>query len=297
MLVVFGYLIVVVSVFGGYYLAGGQLAVLFQPFEFLIIGGAAVGAFVVGNNKKIIKATLLSSLSTLKSANYSKKFYVELLSLFFELTNKIKKDGVISIEHDIEDYRKSELFNRYKLVVREHQIMEFMCDHLRLIVTGRVDVHHLEALIDEDIETFQSEHELPIAAISKVADSLPAFGIVAAVMGVVITMQSISGAPEVLGEHVAKALVGTFLGVLIGYGFTAPIASILETRLHATMTIIQSIKVMLLASTHNIAPAIAVEFARKLLYSSDRPSGNELEAILKEVRSGKVVGSTKDASV
>ena len=141
--------------------------------------------------------------------------------------------------------------------------------------------------MDQDIETFQSEGELPINAIIKVADSLPAFGIVAAVMGVVTTMQMIGGPPEELGNHVAKALVGTFLGVLVGYGFTAPIAGILENRLHAQVTVLQSIKVVLLASVHNLAPTIAVEFARKVLYSAERPSSSELEALLKEVRSSK----------
>ena len=297
MLVIAGYLITILSVFGGYCLSGGQLSVLIQPFEFLIITGAATGSFVVGNSMKVIKATIRSVISVLKGSSYTKKFYIELLSLYYELANKIKKDGVLSIESDVEDYKNSPLFSRYKLVLKEKIIMEFMCDHLRLIVTGRIDVHHLEGLLDEDIDTFQSEEELPIAAISKVADSLPAFGIVAAVMGVVITMKSISSPPEVLGEHIAKALVGTFLGVLIGYGFTGPIASVLETKLHATITVMQSVKVVLLASVHKLAPTIAVEFARKLLYSSDRPTGVELEAILKDVKSNKTEEASESSEV
>lgn len=294
MLVITGYLIVLLSVFGGYMLSGGNLLALFQPFEFLIIGGAALGSFIVANNPKVIKASFKAAFSTLKGSNYTKKFYIELLSLFFELTNKIRKDGVLSIESDLENYQESPLFGNYKLVQKEDKIMEFICDHLRLIVTGRVDVQHLELLMDEDIETFQSEGELPITAITKVADSLPAFGIVAAVMGVVITMQSINGSPEELGSHVAKALVGTFLGVLIGYGFTAPIASILENRLHALVTVFQSIKVVLLASVHNLAPSIAVEFARKVLYSAERPSSRELEEILRDVRANKNKENTSD---
>lgn len=287
MLVLFGYAIVIFSVFGGYYLSGGSLYALVQPFEFMIIGGAALGAFVIGNNPKVIKATFKAAFSTLKGANYSKKFYIELLSMFFELTNKIRKQGVVSIEGDIENPAESSLFNNYPLVLKEKRFMEFMCDHLRLIVTGRIDAMHLDVLMDEDIETYVKEAELPIGAISKVADSLPAFGIVAAVMGVVTTMQMISGSPEELGGHVAKALVGTFLGVLIGYGFTAPIAAILENRLQGEAIILQSIKVVLIASVHNLAPSIAVEFARKVLYSTERPSSSELEAILRDIKSGK----------
>ncbi len=291
MLVIVGYLVVLLSVFGGYALSGGNLHALFQPFEFMIIAGAALGSFIISNNPKVIRATFRSALSTLKGGNYSKQFYVELLSLFFELTNKIRKDGVLAIEEHVENYKESALFGKYSLVVRDDKVMEFICDHLRLILTGRVDVMHLELLMDEDIETFQEEGELPITAISKVADSLPAFGIVAAVMGVVTTMQHISGSPEELGSHVAAALVGTFLGVLIGYGFTAPIAAILENRLHAEITILQSVKVVLIASVHNLAPTIAVEFARKLLYSTERPSSSELELILKEVRENKSPGA------
>ncbi|MHB1947047.1 MAG: flagellar motor stator protein MotA [Gammaproteobacteria bacterium] len=286
MLVIFGYLIVLFSVFGGYVLSGGHLYALFQPFEFMIIGGAALGSFVVSNNMKVIKATFKGAFSTLKGHNYTKKFYIQLLSLFFELTNKIRKDGVLSIENDIENFKESPIFSKYPLIQKQNKIMEFLCDHLRLVVTGRVDLHQLEMLMDEDIDTYEKEGELPINAISKVSDSFPAFGIVAAVMGVVMTMQAMNGSPEVLGEHVAKALVGTFLGVLTGYGFTSPIAAILENRLHAEVTILQSIKIVLLASIHNLAPVIAVEFARKLLYSAERPSSTELEQILKELRSG-----------
>ncbi len=288
MLVIIGYAIVIFSVFGGYALSGGNLYALFQPFEFLIIGGAAAGTFVIANNPKVIKATIRASLSVfLKGPNYSNKFYIELLSLFYELTNKIRKDGVLSIEGDIENYKESPLFSKYKLVIKDEKILEFFCDHLRLVVTGRVDHMQLEQLMDQDIETFENEGQLPIVAITKVSDSLPAFGIVAAVMGVVTTMQMINGSAEELGSHVAKALVGTFLGVLIGYGFTAPIAGILENRLLAQVIVLQSIKVVLLASVHNLAPSIAVEFARKVLYAAERPSSSELEVIIKDVRSNK----------
>lgn len=287
MLVIIGYLVVVLSVFGGYAMSGGNLHALFQPFELIIIGGAAIGSFIIANNKKVIVATLKSIVICVKGPNYTRAFFIELLSLFFDLLSKIRKDGILSIEAEVADYKKSPLFSRYKLVVKEDKIMEFLCDHLKLIITNRVEPMQLEQLMDEDIETFSQELELPIAAINKVSDSFPAFGIVAAVMGVVTTMQHISGSPEELGKHVAAALVGTFLGVLLGYGFTSPIAAVLENRRQAEIVILQSIKVALLASVHNLAPSIAVEFARKLLYSSERPTSVELEKILQDARSNR----------
>lgn len=287
MLVILGYTIVLLSVFGGFALAGGHLFALFQPVELMMIGGAATGAFIVGNNPKVIKATIKSAFSILKGFNYSKQFYIELLSLFFELTNKIRKDGTLAIEADVEDYKQSPLFSNYKLVQADEKIMEFLCDHLRLIITGRVDLTQLDIIMDIDIETYENESELPITAINKVADSLPAFGIVAAVMGVVHTMESIGIPPALLGALVAKALVGTFLGVLCGYGFTAPIAAALDIHRQAVIRIFHSIKVVLLASTGNIAPTIAVEMARKVLYSSLRPNSKELEEILREIKANK----------
>lgn len=286
MLVLFGYIIIIGSVLGGYVLSGGNIASLIQPFEFMIIAGAALGAFIVGNNIKVIKQSFKEAFSTLKKNSYSKKFYIELLSLFFDLTNKIKKEGVLAIEGDIENYKESPIFSKYPSVLKEKMLMEFICDHLRLIVTGRVEPNQLEELMDQDIETLESELELPIAAITKTADSMPAFGIVAAVMGVVITMQSINGSAQVLGEHVAKALVGTFLGVLMGYGFIAPIASVLENRLRGRIQVLQSVKIVLIASVHNLAPVIAVEFARKVLYSQERPTSREMEEVMRSIRSG-----------
>jgi chemotaxis protein MotA len=288
MLVIIGYLIVTLSVFGGFALSGGHLFALFQPIELMMIAGAALGSFIVANNRKVIKAAFKAAFSTLKGSHYSKKFYVELLSMLYELTTKIRREGVLAIEADIDNYQESPLFSKYPLILKENVFMEFMCDHLRLITTGRVDIADLESIMDFDIETYENECELPITAIAKVADSLPAFGIVAAVMGVVHTMESIGVPPEQLGAMVAKALVGTFLGVLIGYGFIAPISAILETSLQSNVKILQSIKVVLLASTNNLAPTIAVEFARKVLYSEERPNSRELEDILKEIKANRV---------
>ncbi len=265
---------------------GGHLFALFQPYELMMIGGAALGSFVVANNVKTIKATMISVFQTIKGKDYGKKFNVELLSLFYELTNKIRRDGAISIEGDVENYKDSPLFSKYKLIQRDPKVMEFLCDHLRLIVTGRVDVTHLEIIMEVDIETYEAEAELAIGAVNKVADALPAFGIVAAVMGVVHTMESIGLPPNELGALIARALVGTFLGVLLSYGFAAPIAASMENRRQAIIKIMQSIQVVLIASTNNFAPSIAVEMARKVLYADSRPDSKELEEIVKGLKSG-----------
>jgi chemotaxis protein MotA len=289
MLVIVGYLVVIFSVFGGFALSGGHLFALFQPLEFMMIAGAALGSFIVANNMKVIKAAFKGAFSTLRGTHYTKLFYIELLSLLFEITTKIRREGVLAIETDIENIQESALFAKYPLILKEKWIMEFLCDHLRLIITGRVDIHDLESIMDFDIETFENEEELTVNAISKVADSLPAFGIVAAVMGVVHTMESIGVPPEQLGALVARALVGTFLGVLVGYGFVGPLASILETNMHSNIKILQAIKVVLLASTNKLAPSIATEFARKVLYSQERPNSQELEVILQDVKAGNKV--------
>lgn len=290
MLVIVGYLVILLSVFGGFALAGGHLYALLQPIELLMIAGAAIGSFLVGNSVKIIKETFKAVFSTLKGINYSRKFYIELLSLLFEVVSKIKKEGILSIESDIENQDESSIFNAYPLVKRETQIMEFLSDYLLLIITGRVDIHQLENLMDQDMETFECEKEQPIHAINKTADSLPAFGIVAAVMGVVHTMESMGTLPpEALGGLIAKALVGTFLGVLLGYGFIAPLGVLLEHKLNASIKILSAIKIVLLASVNNFSPSIAVEFGRKIIYSNERPHGKELEVILKDIKQSKLV--------
>lgn len=282
-----GLLVVVLSVFGGFHISGGHLLALFQPVELLMIGGAAVGAFIVSNDMRQIKMTMRALGSIIKGSKYKREYNVQLLSLFFELLTKIRKEGVLAIESDIQNYKESPLFSNYPLVQSDPKVMEFIIDHLQLIITGRIEVHHLDEMIDVDIETYEHETEIPIAAISKVADGLPAFGIVAAVMGVVHTMESMNQPPIVLGGLVAKALVGTFLGVLLGYGFIAPLAVALENRRNATIKILQAVKVLLISAASGSAPTIGVELARKVLYSDIRPDSRELEEIIKSIKAGE----------
>lgn len=293
MLVIIGYIIILAAVFGGFALGGGHLLALVQPIEFLMIGGAAFGSFIVANSFNTITATFKTFFLTVRGFGYGKKFYIQLLSVLFEISNKMKKDGPLSLEAEIENYRESALFKAYPLIVRESDIMEFLCDYLRIIITGRVDVHLLESLIDQDIESFICEKEQCINAINKVADSLPAFGIVAAVMGVVHTMEAMAGVPpEELGGLVAKAMVGTFLGVLLGYGFIAPIGALLEQQLKAMEKSLHAIKIALIATANNLPPSIAVEFGRKILYSTERPDGKALEEIVRLLKQGKVETAT-----
>ncbi|MCC7646229.1 Chemotaxis protein MotA [Janthinobacterium lividum] len=282
MLVIIGYIIVCASVFGGFAMAGGHLAALFQPLELLMIGGAALGAFLVGNNNKAIKATIAALPSLFKGSRYTKELYMELMSLLFEVLSKVRKEGLMSIEGDIDKPEESPLFSKYPAVLADHHIVEFMTDYLRLMVSGNMDAFQIENLMDNEIETHHHEGAVPAHVIAKVGDGLPAFGIVAAVMGVVHTMESVGLPPAELGMLIAHALVGTFLGILLAYGFVGPLASLLEQKLEESSKMFQCVKVTLLASLNGYAPALAVEFGRKVLFSTERPTFNELEDHIKK---------------
>lgn len=282
MLVIIGYVIVCASVFGGFVMSGGHVGVLFQPLELLMIGGAAVGAFFVGNNNKSIKATMKALPGVFKGSQYTREMYMELMSLLFDVLSKVRKEGLMSIEGDIEAPEASPLFSKYPLVLADHHIVEFMADYLRLMVSGNMDAFQIENLMDNEIETHHHEGAVPAHVIAKLGDGLPAFGIVAAVMGVVHTMESVGIPPAELGILIAKALVGTFLGILLAYGFVGPLASLLEQKLDESSKMFQCVKVTLLASLNGYAPALAVEFGRKVLYSTERPSFAELEEHIKK---------------
>ncbi len=285
MLVIIGYVIVCGSVFGGFALAGGHLAALFQPLELLMIGGGALGAFFVGNDGKSIKATLKSLPSLFGGSKASKQRYMDLLALLFEILSKIRKDGLMSIENDVENPESSTLFSKYPDVLKDHHLTEFITDYLRLMISGNMDAFQIENLMDNELETHHHEGLIPAHCIAKVGDGLPAFGIVAAVMGVVHTMESVGIPPAELGMLIAHALVGTFLGILLAYGFVGPLASLLEQKLDESSKLFQTVKVTLLASLNGYAPAIAVEFGRKVLYSTERPGFSELEEHVKQAKS------------
>lgn len=285
MLVLIGYLIVAASVFGGFVLAGGHVAALFQPIELLMIGGAAAGSFFVGNNMRAISATFAALPSVLRGNKYSKAHYLQLLALMAELLAKIRKDGMMSVEADIDKPADSALFAHFPLVQADHHIIDFICDYLRLMVSGNIDVFQIENLMDNEIDTHHHEAEIPVHSIAKLGDAMPAFGIVAAVMGVVHTMESIGLPPEELGILIARALVGTFLGILLAYGFIGPLASLLEQKVNESTKMLQCVKVILLASFNGYAPVLSVEFGRKVLYSTERPAFAELEEHLRQSKS------------
>jgi chemotaxis protein MotA len=282
LLVIIGYVVVLGSVFGGFALDGGHLAALWQPVELLMIGGAAAGAFLVGNDGKAIRATLKSLPTLLQGSKYSKALYMELLALLFDILTKVRKEGLMSIEADIEDTDKSTIFGKYPLILDNHHAIEFICDYLRLMVSGNMDAFQIENLMDNEIDTHHAEGSTPVHVIAKLGDAMPAFGIVAAVMGVVHTMNSVGIPPAELGKLIAAALVGTFLGILLAYGFVGPLSSLLEHKLHESSKVFQTIKVTLLASLNGYAPALAIEFGRKVLFSTERPSFSELEEYIKE---------------
>jgi chemotaxis protein MotA len=286
MMVIIGWLIALVGIFGGFAAAGGHLAALFQPLEIVMIGGGAVGAFVAANTMHGVKHTLGGMASCFKGSKYSKSFYMELLALLFELLAKVRKEGLMSLESDVEEPDKSPIFTKYPGLMSDHHLIEFITDYLRLMVGGNLNALEIENLMDNEIETHHHEEMHPSHAVSKLADGMPAFGIVAAVMGVVHTMESLHLPPQELGLLIAHALVGTFLGILLSYGFVAPLAAVLEGKAAESTKVYQTVKVVLLASLNGFAPQVCVEFGRKVLFSTERPSFRELEEDIKS-RKGK----------
>lgn len=284
MFVILGYIIVCASVFGGFALAGGHMAALFQPVELLMIGGAAVGAFLVGNSGKAIKSTLKALPTVLKGSKYSKDSYMELMALLYELLGKVRKEGLMSIEGDVERPEESPIFAKYPKILADHHVVEFITDYLRIMVSGNLNAMEIENLMDVEIETHHHEALMPAHIVAKLGDGMPAFGIVAAVMGVVHTMESVGLPPAELGILIAHALVGTFLGILLAYGFVGPLGTLLEQKAEESTKMFQTIKVTLLANLNGYAPAMAVEFGRKVLTSTERPGFTELEEHVKQKR-------------
>ncbi|MGA7439849.1 MAG: flagellar motor stator protein MotA [Luteibacter sp.] len=284
MLVIIGSIVVLVSVLGGYVLSHGSMAALWQPYELLIIFGGALGAFVSANPTDIVKAAARDAVGLLKGPKYTKQDYVDLLSLLYDIFVRMRKEGQLAMEQHIEDPANSALFAAYPRLVAEHHLIDFITDCLRLIVGGSMDPHELESLLDVELETHHHEAVTPALAVQKMADALPGFGIVAAVLGIVITMKSIDGDAAVIGEHIAGALVGTFLGILLSYGFVGPLAAGMEARANADGKAFECVKVALLANLRGYNPMVAVEFGRKSLTSSSRPTFQDLEGHLKAAR-------------
>jgi chemotaxis protein MotA len=251
------------------------------PWEMAMIGGATLGAFLVNNQMPVIKATMAGVGSCFKGSKYTKARYMELLALQFDILQKARKEGLMAIEQDVENPDQSPIFKKYPTVGSDHHVTEFITDYLRMMVSGNLNAHEIESLMDAEIETHHQEAHAPVAAIQRIAGGLPAFGIVAAVLGVVKTMGSVGQPPAVLGAMIGSALVGTFLGILLAYAFAEPLAGLLEQKVEESSKEFQCIKTTLLASMQGYAPSTAIEFGRKVLFSGVRPNFKELEEHVK----------------
>lgn len=277
MLLIVGSIVVLVCVFGGYMAMGGHLDVLWQPFELVIIGGAAAGAYIISNPKSVLAKTGKAVGQLMKGTRHNKESYLELLSLMFTIFKLAKSKGMLALEPHIENPEESELFRRFPKFYSDHHAMTFLTDYLRMMVLGSENAHEMETLMDEEIETHHGEHSQIANAIQSVADAMPALGIVAAVLGIIKTMGAITEPPAVLGKLIGSALVGTFLGVFIAYGFIGPMANGLKAIFDSETKYYQCIKVALLAHMNGYAPSVSVEFARKALFSHVRPTFYEVE--------------------
>ncbi|MDR3424612.1 MAG: flagellar motor stator protein MotA [Alphaproteobacteria bacterium] len=276
---IIGIITVVACTLGGYAVEGGHLEVLARaaPLELVIMGGTAAGGFIIGNPSVVIRRTGKAMGLMLKKAKYNKASYIELLCMLYQLFKLAKTKGLLALEQHIENPEQSSLFANYPNFLHDHHAVSFLCDYLRLVTLGSDKPYELEALMDEELEVHHGEDAAIVTALTNIADGMPAIGIVAAVLGVIHTMGSISEPPEVLGELIGGALVGTFMGVWTSYGMIGPMANSIGAILAAQSKYLQCIKVGLLAHLQGFAPSISVEYARKTLLSEVRPSFSELE--------------------
>ena len=284
MFVIVGWLVVLGCVFGVFIAHGGNISVVLHalPFELITIGGATLGAFLANNQMKVVKATMKGLGACFKGSKYTKARYMDLMALMFDILQKARKEGLMAIENDVENPHESAIFKKYPSVGHDHHVVEFITDYLRMMVSGNLNAHEIESLMDSEIETHHHEEHAAVAAIQRIAGGLPAFGIVAAVLGVVNTMGSVGQPPAVLGGMIGSALVGTFLGILLAYAFAEPLGGLLEQKVEEAGKELQCIKTTLLASMQGYNPSTAIEFGRKVLYSTERPTFSELEAFVKK---------------
>ena len=277
MFVIIGAAVVIIGVIGGFVLEGGPIMVLIQPVEFMIILGAAIGSLMVMSPPAVLKGIIGSSLRVLKGDPYSKEQYVNVLKTLFDLFNVAKRDGLIALEPHVMEPEKSSIFTKNEFLLKHHHALYYLCDTMKLLLGGGVPPYDVEALLEADIDTHHAESSNAPMIVQKIGDALPGLGIVAAVLGIVITMQAISGPPEVIGHKVAVALVGTFLGILLSYGFVQPLATHMELLQASEARFLECIKAGVVAYAKGNAPIIVVEFARRVIYNNVRPTFAEVE--------------------
>ncbi len=281
MFVIIGFVIVLGAIIGGYLLEHGNLQVLFQPAELVIIGGAAFGTIFIGNPMHTITAMFKSLLGALKGSPYNRAFYLEQLKLLNDIFIYARKNGMAKLEADLDEPNKSPVFQKYPKFLADHHALHFFCDTVRMAISGGVGHMELDQLMELDLEIQHHEGAEPASALTTVADALPGLGIVAAVLGVVITMGALGGPPEEIGHKVAAALVGTFLGILLCYGFLGPLATNISKLNEAHGQYMNMLRQAILAFIKGTAPSLAVEFARRAIPPHLRPSFKETEAAIK----------------
>ena len=298
MFAIIGAVVVVVAICGGYLLEHGKLTVLVQPAELLIIGGAALGTVLIANPLPVIKKLIHGILRILKPSRYDKPFYLAALKMLNEIFVYARKNGMVKLETDIEEPKKSALFKKYPTFLKDEQAVDFVCDSLRMSISGGVGHFELDQMMEIDMEVHHAETHEPVAALTMTADSLPGLGIVAAVLGVVITMGALGGPTEQIGEKVAAALVGTFLGILLCYGFVGPVASHLTKLNDEDAQYYHFLRIALISYIRGSAPILAVEFARRAIPLEERPSFKEMETACRgrSASAGAEAGSAQAAA-
>jgi chemotaxis protein MotA len=284
MFVIIGVIVVILGVVGGYLLEHGPLHVLWQPAELVIIGGAALGSLLISAPLKLLMKLLKELPKVFAGSKYNSATYTEALLMQYEVYLNAKKSGLMALEADVNDPHNSSIFSKYPRILKDHHAMEFFSDALRILINGAAKPDELETALEIELETHHDEGAKIPSMITKVADSLPGLGIVAAVLGIVITVQAIDGPPEEIGHKVGAALVGTFLGILASYGFLSPLATNIENIAADEAKFFLCLKVGILAFANGAAPLTAIEFARKVIYSYDRPSGAEIEQKAREIK-------------
>jgi chemotaxis protein MotA len=281
MFAIIGIVVVFGAIVAGYLMEKGNLLVLMQPAELIIIGGAALGTLLIANPIHVIKAMAGGVLSVLKPSPFGKARYLDTLKMMFEFLNKIRKEGLLSVENDVEKPQESLIFRKYPAFLKDRHVMDFVCDTLRMAITGGVEPFDMDQMMERDMEIIHHCASAPISSLTTVADALPGLGIVAAVLGVVITMGSIGGPPEEVGRKVAAALVGTFLGILLCYGLVGPLSANMSKGAEQHNEYLQVLRVLILSFLKGNAPIIAIEMARRAIPEYVRPSFIEMEKVCK----------------
>jgi chemotaxis protein MotA len=293
MIALIGLIVVIASVAGGFTIAGGKLIALFQISEIVVILGTATGTVLIATPPAVLKSLGAKLPKIVQPSPFGKPFYIEVLKMLYEIFQTARRDGLVAIEAHIEGPAKSSLFARYPTVLRHHHAIVYLCDSLRLVLVGSVPPHDLEALMDGEIDVHHEQEAMPVTTMARVGDALPGIGIVAAVLGIVVTMSAISGPVEIIGEKVAAALVGTFLGVLCAYGFVNPITAGLEHINNVEARIFHVTKACVVAFAKGFSPIVAVEFGRRAIFAESRPTFAEMEAACKSLKAQGKAGGAK----